>query len=78
MTLKNNKKSLILHCGYPKAGSTYIIENIIKISINENCINVNNNGELLECFESIRNFSNESFNAQYNKIKKKTSQKSFS
>ena len=71
MTLKNNKKSLILHCGYPKAGSTYIIENIIKISINENCINVNNNGELLECFESIRNFSNESFNAQYNKIKKK-------
>ena len=71
LTLKNNKKSLILHCGYPKAGSTYIIENIIKISINENCINVNNNGELLECFESIRNFSNESFNAQYNKIKKK-------
>lgn len=69
MKLKNNKKSLILHCGYPKAGSTYLIENIIKISINQNCINVNNNSELLECFESIRNSSNERFKAQNNKLK---------
>lgn len=63
------KKNLILHFGYPKAASTYIIESIIKISKDANCINVNNHGNLLECFEKILNFNSEKFNKDLNNIK---------
>tara|TARA_B100000579_G_C22737572_1_gene807466 strand:- start:114 stop:1064 length:951 start_codon:yes stop_codon:yes gene_type:complete len=57
-----NKKVLIIHCGYPKAGSSFIIDNMIKISIDNNTINVNNEANLLNCFELIKNLSNKDFN----------------
>lgn len=63
------KKILILHFGYPKAASTYIIESMIKISIESNCININNHGNLLECFQKILNFNSKEFNKDFNNIK---------
>ena len=47
------QKTLILHFGYPKAGSSYVIENMIKIDQKANIINTNDDASLLWCFESI-------------------------
>lgn len=57
-----NKKCLVIHCGYPKAGSSFIIENIIRLSSSNNAINVNNEANLLNCFEMIKNLSEDDFN----------------
>ena len=57
-----NKKVLIIHCGYPKAGSSFIIDNMINISIDNNVISVSNEANLLNCFKLIKNLSNEDFN----------------
>ena len=57
-----NKKSLVIHCGYPKAGSSFIIDNIIRLSSSNNAINVNNEANLLNCFEMIKNLSEDDFN----------------
>ena len=70
MTKNNNKKILIINCGYPKAGSTYVIENVIRISKDINCINVNHNATLLYFFQSILNYKTTKFNYQYKKLRK--------
>ena len=68
MTKRKRKKILILNCGYPKAGSTYVIESLINIAPDTNCININNNAKLLECFEAILHFKNKDFKIQFNNL----------
>ncbi len=69
MIKSKRKKILILNCGYPKAGSTYVIESAINIAPYVNCININNNANLLECFESILHLKKNEFKNQYKELK---------
>jgi hypothetical protein len=65
-----NKKKLIFHCGYPKAASTYIIQNITNIVGKDlNCININYNNELLRCFNFIKNSDTHQFNKKKRHVK---------
>ncbi len=74
MTKSKRKKILILNCGYPKAGSTYVIESAINIAPYANCININNNANLLECFESILHLKKNEFKNRYKELKSIVSQ----
>ena len=62
------QKTLILHLAYPKAGSSYVIENMIKIDQKANIININDDASLLWCFESIRNLTDSKFDISFKKI----------
>jgi hypothetical protein len=71
MKKNKKKKKLILHVGYPKAASSYLIQNVINIAgASNNCINVNYNYELLKCFDFIRDSKNNEFNQKFEKITK--------
>lgn len=52
---KYKSKKIILHCGYPKAASTTIVNEMIKIVKNYNVVDVNEDPELLNTFEEILN-----------------------
>ena len=56
---KSNK--IIIHCGYPKAASATIINDMIKINKIYNIVDVNEDPELLHSFEEILNLDDNSY-----------------